>query len=484
MQMTPVLSEKEILRAEKEACRRSLARFVKEAWHVIEPVQPYVHGWHIDAMCKHLQAVTDGQITRLLINIPPGTMKSLLVSVFWPMWEWGPRGLSHHRTIGASYNGALSERDNMRARRLCFSRWYQQRWPIGLMLDQDTKKKFENTNTGWRIALPSNGMTGERGDRVVIDDPHSVDGAFSQAEREGTLRWFTETVPTRLNNPKTSAIVVVMQRLHQRDVSGLIIEDKLGYEQLILPMRFEADRRCRTKLPFKDPRKEEGELLFAERFPIEVVERDEKILGAAAPGQFQQRPAPRGGMMIEVGKITIAPPPSNFIRRVRYWDKAGTEGGGKRTAGVLMGFTDKKTWFILDVVKGQWGAANREERIKQTAILDGRLVKIWVEQEPGSGGKESAEATIKMLAGFNVEAERPTGDKALRAEPFASQVKAGNIFISADMDPVTAKELLTEFELFPVGRFKDQVDATSGAFNKLTGSSDLHRLMMMAGGTA
>jgi predicted phage terminase large subunit-like protein len=172
-------------------------------------------------------------------------------------------------------------------------------------------------------------------------------------------------------------------------------------------------------------------------------------------------------------KIADAAPIAHHYRGfVRYWDKAGTEGGGKRTAGVLEGEHQNGDFYVLDVVKGQWSAGEREKVILQTAHLDyarwGPTVDIWVEQEPGSGGKESAENTIRNLAGFKVHADRPTGDKIARAEPMADQAEAGNItLLRADWTPA----YLAELTAFPTGTYADQVDASSGAFNKLAGRS-------------
>lgn len=451
---------------ERELCSRSLSEFVQSAWHVLEPSQPYVHGWHVDAICDHLEAVTRGEINRLLINIPPGTMKSSLACVYWNAWEWGPKGMPHVRFISASHDGELATRDTRRTRMLVQSEWYQSLWPLAFTSDQNQKTFFENEKTGFRQSCAVSSMTGRRGDRVAWDDPHSVEAALSSLKRETALRVFQETLPTRLNNPADSAIVIIMQRLHENDVSGYILESELGYEHLCLPMELEPARKCATSIGFTDPRTEEGELLFPERFPREVVDRDKKVMGAyAVAGQFQQSPAPRAGAFFEWDRIGIVDAAPKLTQVVRYWDKAGTEGGGARTAGVKVGIAEDGAVYVLSVEKGQWAAPQRERVIRQTAETDGTTVKVWIEQEPGSGGKESAESTIRNLAGYPVYAERPTGDKSIRAEPYAVQVEAGNVrLVRGDWN----HDFIEEHKTFPLGKYKDQIDAASGAFNKLT----------------
>lgn len=450
---------------ERELCRRSLADFVRMAWHVVEPQQRYVSGWAVDAIAQHLEAVTAGDIRRLLINVPPGLMKSLLTGVFWPAWEWGPRGIPSMRYVCGSHEQGLAIRDGVKMRRLIQSDWYQARWPLSLTDDQNQKILFENSATGFRQASAIRSMTGRRGDRVVIDDPHSVEGATSDAERETACREFSETVPTRLNNPAESAIVVIMQRLHERDVSGLILSEIGCYDHLMLPMRFEPDRRCTTSIGFTDPRTDDGELLFPERFPESAVadlERSLREYGAA--GQLQQRPAPRGGGLIKADRLEIGEP-TEIKRAVRYWDKAGTHGGGAYTAGVLVGVDGDGRYWILDVVRGQWAAPERERMIKLTADTDGRGHAVWIEQEPGSGGKESAEATVRNLAGWNIRADRVTGDKGSRAGPLAVQIEAGNVRLKR---AAWNRPFIDECVTFPAGKYKDQVDAAAGAFAKLT----------------
>lgn len=273
----------------------SLSSFIKLGWSQIEPSAVYKHGWHIDAISAHLEAVSYGEITRLIINVPPGTMKSISTSVFFPAWEWGPRNMPGLRYIGTSYSERFAMRDNGRMRNLVSSEWYQERWGDRVTLTSFGEKKFSNTALGFREAIPFRSLTGGRADRLIIDDPHSTEKAESEADRITTTRIFLESVPTRLNDPERSAIVLIMQRLHEEDVTGVALSHDLGYEHLMLPMEYDPARHCATRW-FIDPRKSDGELLFPARFPTSVIEGYKASLGDYGyAGQMQQSPIPRGG---------------------------------------------------------------------------------------------------------------------------------------------------------------------------------------------
>jgi predicted phage terminase large subunit-like protein len=453
---------------EAELYSRSLSRFIAAAWHVVEPTTPFVPNWHLEAIAEHLEAVTRGEIRNLLINIPPRCMKSLSVAVFWFAWCWARNPES--RWLFSSYALSLSIRDNLKCRRLIESPWFRDRWGdrFTLTSDQNAKQRFENDKSGVRLATSVDGMaTGEGGDVVVVDDPHHVGQAESDAHRESTLIWWDEVMSTRLNDPDLGAKVVVMQRVHDRDLSGHVLEQG-GYEHLLLPMEYEPDRHCSTSIGWSDPRKADGELLWPERFTTGVVDDLRRRLGEYGyAGQMQQRPAPRGGGMFPEDGFSVVddiPSETSVVRACRSWDKAATEGGGAYSAGVLMAKLDDGRFVVLDVARGQWSSSKREMRIKSTARLDGKDIKIKVEQEPGSGGKESAENTIRNLAGFHVEAERPTGDKEARARPYAIQVQNGNVLL---LRGEWNAEFIREHAGFPMGTYKDQVDAASMAFNDL-----------------
>jgi len=455
----------------RERCQ-SLSAFVREAWHVLEPSNAYIHGWHVDAICEHLEAITRGDINRLLINVPPGTMKSLLSGVFWPAWEWGPMNRPATRIIGSSYSEDYAKRDNRRMRDLVTSEWYQALWPIELV--RAGEMAFSNTATGFRQGIPFSRLTGGRGDRVIIDDPHSVDGADSEAERNATIRTFRESVPTRLNDPAKSAIIVIMQRLHEQDVSGTILSLGLGYEHLMLPMEFEPVRQCATSIGFIDPRTYDGELLFPERFPREVVERDKIPMGTyAVAGQFQQRPTPRSGGMFQRGDFEIVDAvPAKVRRRVRAWDFAASkEKPGKQpdwTVGLRMALADG-VFYIEDVCRGRWSASEVERTLKNTASQDGTTISIRMPQDPGAAGKADAETKVKLLAGYSVVVKPISGDKATRARPASAQAEAGNVKL---LRGPWNEAFLDEICAFPNAAFDDQVDAFADALNELAlGSS-------------
>ncbi len=451
---------------------QTLAGFVREAWHVLEPSSAYLHGWHIDAICAHLEAITSGRLlalgrqNRLLINIPPGTMKSLIVSVFWPAWEWGPCGMPGMRYLTTSYKEDFVKRDSRRMRDLVSSAWYRALWPE-VVLTRAGELSFANTRTGNREGIPFTSLTAGRGDRVIIDDPHSTETAESETERERATRIFRESVTTRLNDPVRSAIVVVMQRLNEDDVSGQILKLGLGYEHLMLPMEFEAERACRTSIGFVDPRQADGDLLFPERFPRAVVERDKVPLGAyGVAGQFQQRPAPRAGGLFQVGKVGIVDEAPRTTKQVRAWDLAGTARGGDWTAGVKIGRGEDGAFYILDVKRMQKTPGAVRETLFETAAQDGSDVAIRLPQDPGQAGKAQAQDLTRALAGYIVAALPVTGAKDVRARPLASQVEQGHVkLVRAPWNDA----FLQELGMFPSGSHDDQVDAAADAFNELAG---------------
>lgn len=456
------LLDEDWLNIEREACKRSLATFIRRAWAQLEPGQPYSHGWHMDAIGEHLEAVTKGQIKRLLINIPPGTMKSMSTSVFWPAWEWGPLGMQHIRFIGASHEEGLATRDSMKMRRLVQSDWYQRLWPLEFVGDQNQKTYFENSKTGWRQSCPVKSMTGKRGDRVLWDDPHSVEDAYSVVALETSTRIFKETLPTRLNNPDSSAIIIVMQRLNESDVSGEIIKGDYGYEHLCLPMEYESSRPCVTVLGSPDPRKEDGELLFPARFPRDVVTRDKKIMGEyAVAGQFQQRPSPLGGGIFKTGWWRYYQLLPAIKRIIQSWDTAFAI----KTAS---DYTVCTTWaecesgyYLIDLFKQKLEFPD----LKRSAI------SLYAKHKPHAVLVEDKASGQSLIQELKRETRMPIvpikvdTDKVSRAYAVTPLIESGRVFLPDGASWLA--EFISSMGTFPNAAHDDDVDSVTQALNYL-----------------
>ncbi len=282
-----------------------LLRFIRYFWHHVEPARVFVSGWALEAMCLHLEAVDQKRIVRLLITVPPGSMKSLLCSVFFPLWQWSARGKPHMRYMNFAYGAHLTQRDNQRMLQIIKSDEFQELWGHVFTLTADGKEKPANNKTGWKFATSVGGVgTGERGDGVILDDPHNLKDDKSEVVRPEVVRWFKEAMSNRLNDMDDSFIIAIMQRSHEADVAGAIIDDDLDYVHLNIPMEFEADNRCVTATDdgaflWQDPRINEGELMWPERFSDKAIRKIKKLGEHAWVSQYQQRPEPRGGAIFK-----------------------------------------------------------------------------------------------------------------------------------------------------------------------------------------
>jgi predicted phage terminase large subunit-like protein len=447
---------------------------VRQAWAHVDP-DPFIDGWHIGAICEHLEAVDRGEIRNLLINVPPRCGKSSIVSVIWPAWRW--IHAPETRWLCSSYAQNLSIRDSVKCRRLILSAWYQERWggQYALMGDQNAKTRFDNSHGGYRLCTSVGGqVTGEGGDLLLVDDPHNVMEAESDVQRQEVLDWWDAAMSTRGNNPKTVARVIICQRVHEADLSGHVIA-KGSYEHLCLPAEYEPEHPFRrvTRLGFEDPRRQEGELLCPERFgPAEIERLKTDLTPLRAAGQLQQRPAPREGALFKLEWMRSTPELPAEAKRVRAWDFAASEGADANfTAGIRMARTPEGVYVIEDLVRGRWTPGERDRVIENTAQKDGHEVAIWLEQEPGSGGIAQVDALVRRLQGYSVRSERSTGDKATRADPLASQFEAGNVRIFERL-PFRG-EYEAQLVTFPAAAFDDLVDASSLAFNKLAARREM-----------
>lgn len=277
-----------------------LIEFVRYFWHVLEPNQPFVDGWVMQAICLHLEAVTRGEIKRLLINVPPGFAKSLLVNVFWPAWEWSAAGKPFLRYVTFAYASHLTERDNGRFRDILQCPEFRELWGHVCSLTANGVIKPTNTAKGWKFSSSIDGIgTGERGNRILADDVHNVREGESEKIRSGTVQWVREGMSNRLNDMQEDVIVGIGQRVHEQDASAAMI-DSGDYEHLMIPMEYDPSRHCVTSIGWEDPRSEFGELAWPERFPQKVVSLLKRTLGPYAyTAQYQQSPEPRGGGILK-----------------------------------------------------------------------------------------------------------------------------------------------------------------------------------------
>jgi len=476
------LIQSEQLRRQAE---NSLYEFVKQSWHVVEPGIPFIPSWHIQRICEHLEAISAGQIRRLLINIPPRHSKSTIVSVMWPIWEWIKS--PEQKFLAASYSGTLSIRDNLKARRLVQSPWYQERWGhmFSLAGDQNAKQRFENDKTGYRIATSVGGTaTGEGGSRLVLDDPHGAQDAQSEAMRNSALEWFDQVWSTRLNNPKTDAMVVVMQRLHEKDISGHIINDLKGWEHICIPAEWDGKARKTILGPY-DPRKVEGELICPDRFGPKEVAQLKVLLGTyGTAGQLQQRPSPAGGGILKTDFFRLWPnskPIPDLFFIVQSYDTAFTEKTtGDPTGCCVWGvfeYEKQRHVLLLDCWNEYLGYPTLKKRVmddwkakyggeRDNIMKPSRKADVILVEAKGSG-----QSLLQDLRLSNIPAvpyNPGKADKVARAHMASPLLEAGVFWVLESNkqkgQPRTwVAPFLNQLEQFPAGEHDEMVDCFTQA---------------------
>lgn len=450
-----------------------LADFVRAAWHVLEPAEPLVWGRHLDAMCLHLEAVADGRIRRLVINVPPGHMKSLLVRVFFVAWWWLRDPAK--RILATTYAERLTIRDSMKLRTLVTSQWYQETFAPSWSLrrDQRTKTQFNTTASGYCTSTSVGGSTtGSRGDVVLVDDPLDVRQGYSDVLRAAANNYMRKTLPTRINNPKTGVFILIMQRLHVDDPSAHAI--KRGWVHLCLAARYDPARHCSTSIGWEDWRTEPGELLFPELYDEQSVRELEDELGPDdAPGQLDQRPtSPRGNVIRkDWTKQRYSVLPSECVHRgvwTQSWDvKAGSK--DPRSSWVV-----GQVWcrvgadrYLVDQVRGRWEIDETMDAIERfSAKWPLALEKIIEDKADGKAIVRLLKARVEGLTLHNPG----TGDKAARLRSTIPLWTAGNVWFPEELPSAsrdnTIDGLLTEVTEVPRAQFDDQADATSQYLNK------------------
>lgn len=477
--------------AHKELCRRSFYYFLEYFWSSVSN-DAFSPNWHIRYLCQQLQKVAENlgekkpRLYDIVINVPPGTTKTMTCSIMFPAWCW--TRWYWMRFITASYSAALSLESAEYSRDLVRSDAFQEMYPeLQIKSDKDNKGNFRITRTSYNNIVRFGGnrystsvgatVMGFHGHFLIADDPLNPTQAASEKELKTANDWVGQTLSTRKVDKRVSCTILIQQRLHQKDPTGTLLEQRPEtIKHICLPGETQSYRE-QVKPPglvkyYKD------NLLDPVRMPWFVLENMKKELGQYGyAGQVGQKPVPPGGGMFKVDNFQIVDNTDHLLKShqivkcVRYWDKAGTSGGGSATVGVKMykidtGFNGIK-YLITSVVRGFWAGEKREQVIRLTAEADGVQVTIYHEQEPGSGGKDSAAATNRNLRGYVAYADRPTGDKVTRADPYSVQVNEGVVLLARGE---WNKEFIDEHTFFPFSQYKDQVDAASGAFTKIEDS--------------
>jgi len=475
-----------------------LMGFHRRAWAIMDPA-PYVHGRHLETIARELEDVITGKTRFLLINIAPRHSKSLMVSVSFPALVWalpptaGPLAGAGVQFLSVSYAQQLATRDALKARRLMLSPWYSARWGVDSRIDgliprvvfsgdQNQKTRYDNTSGGHRIAVGfDGGATGEGGNIIVIDDPHKAKDADSPNALDDAKRTYRETIANRMNDPSKDAIIVIMQRLHERDLSGYLIDSEGDtWRHVCLAAEYDPDH------PFGfegDWRTTPGEPLWPERIGSDVLSAIRDRLGSFAySGQYGQTPTERAGGMFKKADFKVVDrAPRNVAARVRAWDFAAsdeaTTGDPDYTVGMLLSLVevarqpssdssapDLVTYdvYLEHEERGRLSPAQVDDRIKSTAELDGPEIPVRIPQDPGSGGKYASTAIIGKLAGFDIQAKAPTGSKVARARPLSAQAEIGRVHL---VRAPWNQDYLDEMAAFPRGAHDDRIDATADAYN-------------------
>lgn len=488
----------------RELARRSLYEFFKQSWHVLEPETEFHDSWHIRVVCDHLTAVKNGEIQKLIINIPPGFAKSLMVSCAWNAFYWIDEPAT--RFLTAAYSGPLSTRDARRTRNIIRSDWYQHYWgesanwehAYRLTGDQNVKTFFENTKTGWRLAVSvGSSGTGQRGNVLIVDDPVALDQWQSESALNTAQNWFRDLWTTRKADPTTSKDVVVMQRLHPRDPCGWLLENFDDYETLILPMT-KPKKSYPTVLGDYD-RRAVGELLDPKRYPQSIVNQMSQRLGRfGTAAQLQQDPMDNDAGMITYSffrfwikpDTNVADPyfvdipttsgtyvtcpvvmlPDKFKQVIQSWDFSfgGQKMVNSQVAGHVYGLTgesEHELCWLLDRV-------NKHMSFTEMLAAFRKMIKKWPKSRRKLvEAKANGPAVITSLRNevSGLISVIPKESKVARMHAALPVIESGSVILPHPVIAPWVTEMLDLITQFPYADYDDDADAMSQMINSVVG---------------
>jgi predicted phage terminase large subunit-like protein len=445
----------------------SLRRFVEAAWPVLEPETPFRPNWHVDAICEHLEAIAAEDLRRLIINVPPGSAKSMIVSVLWPawMWHWRPGW----RSLFSSYDMQLALRDSVKSRMVLTSGWYQEtfrpRWVF--TSDQNVKGYYRNSKMGERLALSVGAGTGFRGHAVVVDDPLKVMDAHSETKLDEVIAWWDTSMSSRLNDQATGAHVIIMQRLHERDLTGHVLAKRSGYQLLALPSEFDPKRRaCTVTLSGKvwqDPRTQPGELLFPSLFPAAVIEQAKEDLGTwAYAAQHQQLPLPSSGGIFQRAWFKFYRKrdlPPVFNETLQSWDMTFKK---KTDSDFVVGETWKRLGANCYLIRERRGRMGYPEA-KRAVVTEAKGfpeagLKLIEDKANGPAIIADLHDSVSGLVGVS-----DPGGVLAQAWAVSPMVEAGQVWVPHPEEWPEVEEWLDEMCGYPKAAYDDRVAAATQA---------------------
>lgn len=479
------IRQSQLVMVKRELCRRSFYDFVRYHWKEVNPEEP-VWNWHIEYIAGELQVAAE-RVFRgeecpydLIVNICPNSTKSTLASVMFRAWVWA--NMPRAKMLYTSHSGGLALTLSVKARDLVLSDTYRRLFPeIKLRQDVNNKGEWMNTMGGLMLSVGTGqNPIGRHFHFIGTDDPVNPQASAAEdaTQLDTAARFQTETLPSRKIDVKTSFSFLIMQRIAQNDPTGVWLdrarEEPDRVRQICIPAELTED-----VYPPKLRKKYIDGLMDPVRLPRTVLDRQRRRMGDYAySGQYLQTPISREGGMFITDRIRECNPPIGTVwkKLIRYWDKAiSTKKRACYTVGVLMGMTinpitELPAFWVLDVVRGRWASDEREALIVSTAGRDAALfgkhkVITAMEVEPGSAGEVDADATCRRLMGYIARKDKATGDKILRADAFATMVNSNCVNIAPG---AWVNEYRSELQHFPNSTYKDQVDASSGAFNMMT----------------